>query len=68
MHTVAIGSDPNAIEAKKNMIRFLSQKGYSVTDMGSDDAIYANVAIQVSSATFSRVAPKGRRAPGFGYL
>ncbi|MEL7601998.1 MAG: RpiB/LacA/LacB family sugar-phosphate isomerase, partial [Bacillota bacterium] len=66
MHTVAIGSDPNAIEAKKNMIRFLSQKGYSVTDMGSDDAIYANVAFQVSSAVANGKFDRGILICGTG--
>ncbi len=66
MHTVAIGSDPNAIEAKKNMIRFLSQKGYSVTDMGSDDTIYANVAFQVSSAVANGKFDRGILICGTG--
>lgn len=50
MHTVAIGCDPNAEEAKKAIIKFLNQKGYAMTDMGSDDPIYANVAIKVAAA------------------
>ncbi|MGE5496061.1 MAG: RpiB/LacA/LacB family sugar-phosphate isomerase [Burkholderiales bacterium] len=50
MHTVAIGCDPNAEEAKKAIIKYLTQKGYAVTDMGSEDPIYANVAIKVATA------------------
>lgn len=50
MHTVAIGCDPNAAEAKRELIAFLTEKGYRVTDFGSDDPIYANVAVAVATA------------------
>ena len=50
MHSIAIGCDPNAAEAKQNIIRMLTAKGYPVTDMGSDDPIYANVAVRVATA------------------
>ncbi len=50
MHTIAIGCDPNAAEAKKEMIAFLREMGYAVTDFGSDDPVYANVAVAVASA------------------
>ena len=50
MHTVAIGCDPNASEAKSEIIKFLAQTGYKVTDLGSDDIIYANVAVRLATA------------------
>jgi len=50
MHTVAIGCDPNAAEAKKELIALLTEKGYSVKDFGSEDPIYANVAVAVATA------------------
>lgn len=50
MHKIAIGCDPNAADAKQNLIKFLTGKGYEVTDLGSDDPIYANIAVQVASA------------------
>ena len=50
MHTVAIGCDPNAAQAKQDLIKFLTGKGYQVTDLGSDDPIYANIAVKVASA------------------
>ena len=50
MHTIAIGCDPNAAEAKKELIAFLEKKGCAVTDFGSEDPIYANVAVDVATA------------------
>ena len=50
MHTVAIGCDPNAAQAKQDLIKFLTGKGYQVTDLGSDDPIYANIAVKAASA------------------
>ena len=50
MHTVAIGCDPNAAQAKQDLIKFLTGKGYQVTDLGSDDPIYAIIAVKVASA------------------
>lgn len=50
MHKIAIGCDPNAADAKQNLIKFLTGKGYEVTDLGSDDPIYANIAVKVASA------------------
>ena len=48
MHLVAIGCDPNACGAKEDLIQFLRAKGYEITDMGSDDPVYANVAFKVA--------------------
>ncbi len=50
MHRIAIGCDPNAAEAKKAIIDLLTRKGYTVHDFGSDDPIYANVAVDVAKA------------------
>lgn len=50
MHTVAIGCDPNAAEAKLALIKYLTGKGYEVTDLGSEDPIYANIAATVGAA------------------
>lgn len=52
---IAIGCDPNAEEAKQELIRFMEERQYGeVTDIGSDDPIYAHVAIEVAE----RVAAK----------
>lgn len=46
---IAIGCDPNAAEAKKEIIQYIEKKGYGeITDFGSNDPIYANVAIEVA--------------------
>ncbi len=46
---IAIGCDPNAQEAKEELIRFMEKKQYGeITDFGSEDPIYANVAIKVA--------------------
>jgi ribose 5-phosphate isomerase B len=50
MKKVAIGCDPNASELKKAIKKHLTDLGYEWEDYGSDDPIYANVAIQVAEA------------------
>jgi ribose 5-phosphate isomerase B len=66
MHTIAIGCDPNAEEAKKAIIKLLTQKGYMVSDMGSDDPIYANVATKVASAVANKEYDRGILICGTG--
>ena len=48
MKKIAIGSDPNASGLKEIIKDHLSQLGYEWEDYGSDDPIYANVAIKVA--------------------
>jgi ribose 5-phosphate isomerase B len=48
--TVAIGCDPNATALKEIIIKLLIEQGYEVKDFGSDDPIYAKVAITVGEA------------------
>ena len=50
MKTIAIGCDPNAEEQKQTLIRYLSRKGYEMTDMGSNDPIYGHTAFKVAEA------------------
>lgn len=47
---IGIGCDPNATELKKIIIETVQNLGHEVSDMGSDDPIYANVAIEVAEA------------------
>ena len=42
---IAFGSDPNATEFKKVLMEHTKKLGHEVYDLGSDDPIYANVAI-----------------------
>jgi ribose 5-phosphate isomerase B len=50
MKPVAVGSDPNAAQLKAVIIEHLEQLGFACEDYGSDDPIYANVAIEVAEA------------------
>ena len=48
---IAIGCDPNAEQAKQELIEFINKKGLGeVTDFGSEDVIYANCATAVAEA------------------
>jgi len=47
---IAIGCDPNASDLKREVMEELAEEGHDVTDLGSDDPIYANVAFQVAEA------------------
>lgn len=44
---IAIGCDPNAESYKQEMADFIRSLGHEVKDFGSEDTIYANVAIKV---------------------
>jgi ribose 5-phosphate isomerase B len=50
MKKVAIGCDPNASRLKEAVKKHLTDLGYEWEDFGSDDPIYANVAIEVAEA------------------
>ena len=57
---IAIGCDPNAEEAKQEIIAYIEKKGYGeVTDFGSEDPIYANVAIDVAEHVASGEYDRG---------
>lgn len=46
---IAFGCDPNAVEFKSELMKYVEELGHTVVDYGSDDPIYANVAIQVAN-------------------
>ena len=51
MMKIAIGCDPNAQKEKEEIIAYIEKRGYGeVTDFGSEDVIYAHVAIDVGEA------------------
>ena len=66
MHKVAIGCAPNAVNEKKALIKYLTEKGYELTDLGSDDPIYANIAIKVGAAVASGEYDRGILICGTG--
>jgi ribose 5-phosphate isomerase B len=64
---IAIGCDPNAQEAKDELISFMESKGYGeITDFGSEDPIYANVAIDVAKAVAAKEFDRGILICGTG--
>jgi ribose 5-phosphate isomerase B len=63
---IAIGSDPNAAEYKKQLIPGIEALGHEVTDLGSDDPIYANVAFDLATAVAGGIYDRGILLCGTG--
>jgi ribose 5-phosphate isomerase B len=63
---VIIGSDPNAAALKEEIKKHLRELGHEWEDYGSDDPIYANVAIRVAEAVAARKAERGILLCGTG--
>jgi len=66
MKKIAIGCDPNADALKKAIIKHLAELGYECEDYGSDDPIYANVAITVAEAVAAGKHDRGILMCGTG--
>jgi len=66
MKRIAIGSDPNAAGLKETLKKHLTDLGYEYEDYGSDDPIYANVAIKVAEAVASGKHDRGILLCGTG--
>jgi ribose 5-phosphate isomerase B len=66
MKKIAIGCDPNASGLKEIIKAHLSQMGYEWEDYGSDDPIYANVAIKVAEEVASGKHERGILMCGTG--
>ncbi len=56
---VGIGCDPNASDMKHEIIDELTNLGHEVVDYGSEDPIYANVAIQVAEKVVAKECERG---------
>jgi ribose 5-phosphate isomerase B len=63
---IAIGCDPNATDFKEQLIPFIKNLGHEVVDYGSDDPIYANVAIAVATDVAAGKAARGVLICGTG--
>ena len=64
---IAIGCDPNAQAAKEEIIKYIKEKeDGEVTDFGSDDPIYANVAIKVAESVAAKEHDRGILICGTG--
>ena len=66
MKKIAIGCDPNADALKQAIIKHLAELGYECEDYGSDDPIYANVAIDVAEAVAAGKHDRGVLMCGTG--
>ncbi len=64
---IAIGCDPNAQEAKEQLIRFIEAKKLGdITDFGSEDPIYANTSVKVAEAVAAGEYDRGILICGTG--
>ena len=64
---IAIGSDPNATEEKYRLVEFIkSNELGEIVDFGSDDVIYANVAIEVAEQVANKKFDRGILLCGTG--
>ena len=64
---IAIGCDPNAQKEKEELIKFIEANGLGeVTDFGSEDPIYANVAIKLGEAVAAKEYDRGILICGTG--
>ena len=56
---IAMGCDPNATEYMRSLMEYIKSLGHEVIDYGSDDPIYANVAVQVSEDVVAGKCDRG---------
>ena len=66
MRKVVIGCDPNAANLKDEIIGHLTELGYDCEDYGSNDPIYANVAIKAAEAVAAGEFERGILICGTG--
>lgn len=66
MKKIAVGCDPNASELNEVIKKHLVDLGYEWEDYGSDDPIYANVAIKVAEAVAAGKHDRGILLCGTG--
>jgi ribose 5-phosphate isomerase B len=66
MKRIAIGCDPNASGLKEAIKKHLTEQGYEWEDYGSDDLVYANVAIRVAEAVAAGKHDRGILMCGTG--
>jgi ribose 5-phosphate isomerase B len=66
MKPVAIGCDPNAADLKEIIKTHLDDLGYEWQDYGSEDPVYANVAIDVAEAVAAGKHDRGILICGTG--
>ena len=63
---ILVGCDPNASDLKKIIMDQIEEMGHSCKDAGSDDPIYANVAIEVAEQVAAGAYDRGIIVCGTG--
>jgi ribose 5-phosphate isomerase B len=63
---IAFGCDPNATDFEKALLEYVQSLGHEVKDYGSDDPIYANVAVAVARDVAAGVYDRGVLVCGTG--
>ncbi len=63
---IVFGCDPNASSMKLKLMDYVKELGHEVEDFGSDDPIYANVAIKVAEAVAAKKYDRGILVCGTG--
>lgn len=63
---IVFGCDPNAQDFKQTLMEYVKELGHEVTDFGSDDPIYANVAIKCAQAVAAHEFDRGILLCGTG--
>lgn len=66
MKSVIIGCDPNASDLKNDLVNHIESLGWACTDAGSEDPIYANVAIDVAESVAAGKHQRGIIVCGTG--
>jgi ribose 5-phosphate isomerase B len=66
MKSIAIGCDPNAVQLKEDIKTCLTELGFTWKDYGSEDPVYANVAIKVAEAVAAGEHERGILLCGTG--
>jgi ribose 5-phosphate isomerase B len=66
MKKVAVGCDPNAKDLKEVIKKLLTELGHECEDFGSEDPVYANVAIRVAEAVAAGKYDRGILVCGTG--
>ena len=66
MKSIAIGCDPNAAGLKETLKKHLADLGFACEDYGSEDGVYANVAIKVAEAVAAGKHDRGILICGTG--
>jgi ribose 5-phosphate isomerase B len=63
---IVFGCDPNATDFKLHLMDYVKGLGHEVFDFGSDDPVYANVAIKCAEAVASGEYDRGIELCGTG--